>query len=291
LNWLRGTRDWDLAISYYGEDKEKTFPEASFVHRFQGGKWEGIYEFFKSYPDVIERYEYFWLPDDDILTDSATISELFSLVRQNRFELAQPALTADSYFSHLITVQCSCFFVRRSTLVEIMVPVISRSLLIKVLPYLKSAQSGFGLDFIWNRLTTDPATKVAIVDRVAVCHTRPVSGSSALEMGHQSVSRENEMKAFMTRWGVSRPDLVVFGGDLANGLPVRSQTLCALIQFFCWSRKCWRLKWSGWRQGGPFRRLCWVARTCARQIREKPELAVLPPIPVSCDPPETGGAI
>src|SRR5690348_339257 len=92
-NWLTGPKDWDLAISYYGSKPQKNFPEASYVHRFQGGKWDGLYDFFVTHPDIVTRYDYFWLPDDDILTDTDTINRLFAGVERYHLELAQPSLT------------------------------------------------------------------------------------------------------------------------------------------------------------------------------------------------------
>ena len=217
-NWLAGSRDWDLAISYYGLDEQKVFPEASYLHRYRGGKWDGLRDFFASHPDVIERYDYFWLPDDDILTDASSINKLFELMKQYHLELAQPSLTANSYFSYLVTLKCPCFSLRYTTLVEIMAPILTRSHLIKVLPYFEITQSGFGLDLIWHRLTSDPACKAAILDQVSIVHTRPVSGAAAEQLGHQLVSRWKEKEDFMAQWEIHQHHPVVFAGCTTNGL-------------------------------------------------------------------------
>src|SRR6202167_4415659 len=122
-NWLTGLKDWDLAISYYGSNLHKTFPEASYMHRFRGGKWDGLYDFFNSRPEILSKYDYFWLPDDDIDTNTDTINRLFSRTERYNLELAQPSLTTDSYFSNLLTVRCRWFLVRYTSFVEIMAPV------------------------------------------------------------------------------------------------------------------------------------------------------------------------
>ena len=191
-SWFTGPKDWDLAISYYGSNQRETFPEASYVHRFRGGKWDGLYEFFSSYPDILNRYDYFWLPDDDIQTDADTINRLFARTEHYNLELAQPSLAINSYFSNLLTVRCRCFSMRYTNFVEVMVPVIARSLLMKIIPYLKGTQSGFGLDYMWHRLASDPTTKVGIFDEISVFHTRPVGGTTATEQQKERAGRLSE---------------------------------------------------------------------------------------------------
>jgi hypothetical protein len=261
-NWLTGSKDWDLAISYYGSNQQKAFPEASYVHRFRGGKWDGLYDFFNSHPDVLNEYDYFWLPDDDILTDTDTINGLFAGMERYHLELAQPSLTINSYFSSLLTVRCRCFLIRYTSFVEIMVPVIARSLLIKIIPYLKGTQSGFGLDYMWHRLASDPTSKVGILDEISVFHTRPVGGTSAIELGSQAISRKRELDVFLTQWDVPQHRAVTFRGYLANGVLIKSQRSCAMLQFLCWSCESWRFKWSGSGQLASIRKYYWFCRAC-----------------------------
>jgi hypothetical protein len=274
-NWLSGAKRWDLAISYYGTDTDKAFPEASYTHRFQGGKWDGLYDFFLNHPRVLERYDYFWLPDDDILTDVVAINGLCALMERYRLELAQPSLTIDSYFSHLLTLRCSCFSIRYTNFVEIMAPILARSLLVQIIPLLKDTQSGFGLDLMWHRLTSDPTSKVGILDEISVLHTRPIGGALAVRLGHQTIPRETEEKIFSRRWRITSTHAVVFRGNLANGAPVKSQRLCAVIQFLCWSYRCWRFKWSGRGVLISIRKYYWFWRACMEQFIFKPEIAAL----------------
>ena len=92
-NWIAGPKQWDFGISYYGTDISKTFDEADYVHRYMGGKWDGIHSFFMQYPQLLIQYEYFWFPDDDILADCEVINQLFARTAELDLELTQPALT------------------------------------------------------------------------------------------------------------------------------------------------------------------------------------------------------
>jgi len=255
--WLTGIKDWDLAISYYGSNQQKAFPEASYVHRFRGGKWDGLYDFFIRYPDILSKYDYFWLPDDDILTDTETINRLFARMERYHLELAQPSLTINSYFSSLLTVRCRCFLMRYTSFVEIMAPVIAKSILIKIIPYLEATQSGFGLDYTWHRLTSDPASKVGILDEIAIFHTRPVN---------QAIIRKREQNSFVTQWAVPQHRAVTFRGYLAIGVLIKSQTICAILQFFCWSWESWRFKWGGSSRFTLSHKYYWFCRACLTSL-------------------------
>lgn len=180
-SWSEGRCGFDLGISYYGSDPHREFPEADYVHRYRGGKWDGLHHFFKQFPELIDRYDLFWLPDDDIAAVAADIDRLFEIGAAAGFHVFQPALSDRSYYSHLITLRHPSFEVRYTNFVEVMVPCISREILIRSLPLLGKTASGFGIDFLWPQMVQEIRGEayqgLAIIDTVTVCHTRPVGGS------------------------------------------------------------------------------------------------------------------
>src|ERR1700761_2246043 len=91
--WLGKDRTWDFAISSFNSDRASEFPEAEFFDFYKGGKWDGIFRFFQLHPEALDRYDYIWLPDDDIEARPADIDRMFDLVRQHDLEGASPALT------------------------------------------------------------------------------------------------------------------------------------------------------------------------------------------------------
>jgi len=147
-----------------------------------------------------------------------------------------------------------------------MAPVIARSLLIKIIPYLKGTQSGFGLDYVWHRLASDPTSNVGILDEISVFHTRPVGSASTFSAGNQAIIRNKELNAFLTQWNVPKHRAVTFRGYLANGVLIKSRIICAIIQFLCWSCVAWRLKWSGSGQLTSTRKYYWLCRACITSL-------------------------
>lgn len=275
--WLTGrSREWDLAVSYFGEGKTRNFHDAAFVHRFKGGKWDGLHAFFAAYPDAVTKYDYFWLPDDDISADTETINKLFQAMASYDLELAQPALTLESYFQHPITLENPLFRLRYSTMIEIMAPVLDRRLLISLLPLFATTRSGFGLDYIWHRLTTAPSRKAAILDELRVVHTRPIGSDLARTLKSINVDAEAERENLTARFDVTNYYGVVMAGQLRGGRTISSRSACALIQFLGLAAVFYRSRW----QGDRLRSVAWkyykLVRYCTAQIRYKPDISTLP---------------
>lgn len=166
-------QSFDYALSHFGDD-EPMSRGAVFVHRQKGAKWPGLEQTIRAHWDTIQRYKFVWLPDDDLLCVPEDVSRMFAICDDLQLELAQPALTLDSYYSHVITMQHSAFQLRFTNFVEIMAPVLSIDMLSRVYPTLAGNISGFGLDALWPRLSK--LGKVAIIDDTPVKHTRPVGG-------------------------------------------------------------------------------------------------------------------
>jgi Protein of unknown function (DUF707) len=178
LSWAEQSSSFDVAISYFGSDEQKQFPEAKFIHRKKAGKWDGIFDFFAEFPETIAAYDYYWFPDDDIQIDAADADQLLTIGDDYNLDLFQPALDADSYFTHLITLGLSDCTLRYTNFAEIMVPVLSQRLFKKALPTMDGTRSGFGLDYLWAQMAQDMnggrRNNIAIIDKITITHTRPV---------------------------------------------------------------------------------------------------------------------
>lgn len=212
-------RNFDLLVSYYDEDAFNAFQAEDGVRAVlvPGGKWDGLYRTLTGVD--VEAYDYFWLPDDDIAATAADVNAIFDLCSRYGLAVAQPALTHDSYFSHFILNRCPGFRLRYTNFVEIMVPCLSREVLLRALPLFRDTMSGFGLDCIWHRWPESGAFRVAILDAVAVHHTRPVG--KVLKSAMAAAGRPSptvEMQRLKERFGLKRAVRPLsFAGILDNG--------------------------------------------------------------------------
>ena len=224
--WLadHGTaRDFELVLSYFDAE--------AYAHRDQGdgirsclipgGKWDGIAKTIAHFPDLLEA-DYIWLPDDDLATDCATINRLFALAKAHGLTVCQPALSRDSYYSHLHLLQCDGMRMRFTNSIEVMAPCLDRATLKACLPLMEAGRSGFGLDWIWTQLEGSDPRGGAILDCIPIRHTRPIGTSLAKSMTAAEIRHEEML--LLKQVGLTRqPYSLCHGAMTDQGKQIMSQ--------------------------------------------------------------------
>lgn len=182
-DWLRSvtdeTRNWDLCVGWYdAQPPEADMPCEYLAHLPKTRKFRLLYDLLHD-GSPLWRYESIWLPDDDLLASGQGINLMFYLFRKFGMDLAQPSVlrVKGSYPNHAITIQRPDSDIRYEPFVEIMCPVFSRRALKICVGSMRDTESGYGLDHLWPALLGQPRTRMGIIDRVAVAHTRPVGAS------------------------------------------------------------------------------------------------------------------
>lgn len=173
-------------------------------------------------------YDYYWLVDDDIESSVENVSALFDYVSTHGFDLAQPSLSPESFYSHRLTLHCPGFAHRHTNFVELMAPVLSRHLLLGALPLFAGTRSGHGIDWMWQRLARDPRRTVAIVDAISVGHHRPLRQHLAPRLSAAGIDPVSEREQLVREWAVNREHAYAFAGRLATGELIESRLLLTL---------------------------------------------------------------
>lgn len=199
----------DLAVSYYGKINDKYKYDGVYYEKAEGTKFPCLYKFICEKADIIKQYDIIWLPDDDLKINASSLDYLFNIFFQNNLWLAQPSLTADSPHSHPITIQKSNTRIRYTNFVESMAPVFSREALFKCLPTFSESISGWGLDIIWPKLLGMPRNKIAVIDSVAVEHTKPLWQGELYKK--LNTDPRDEMTELLQNYGIELPyDMKVY---------------------------------------------------------------------------------
>lgn len=219
----RADSSWDLAVSTYEEVPEDLLAGARYTHHVVGGKWSGIFEFFADNPELLDEYEYFWVPDDDITTAPGEVTRLFELVREYGLELAQPSLSLDSLHYHHITLNNDAFAMRRTNFVELMVPVFHRDLLKKLLHMFEGNWAGLGLDMIWPKFTSDPKNSVGIIDNIIVSHHGPLGSFLYTKMRGAGIIPMVEYRKNAQRFNIKARVPFAHGGKRTDGSTIDSR--------------------------------------------------------------------
>ncbi len=211
---------WDLALSTYERVPDELLEGAQFTHHAAGGKWSGLFDMFRAHPELIDAYEYFWIPDDDITTSADDVSRMFDQVRLHDLELAQPSLTLHCPHYHHITLNNDAFTMRRTNFVELMVPVFHRDLLKKLMPMFERNWAGLGLDMIWPNYTSDQRKAVGIVDDVIVHHHGELGSFLYSKMRHAGIVPMIEYRQNAKKFNIKPRIPLAHGGVLLDGTVV-----------------------------------------------------------------------
>ena len=194
-----GEPEFDLLVAAYEAGSSDS--SAEWLIRLPGRKIAGYNELFRLHPELLERYEYIALFDDDIRVGKQDLNRLFSIGREYRLQLFQPTLSWDSYFSYAATLsERKRYVLRYTNIVEMMCPVFSASHLKLALPLFGLGYET-GIDLVWTHLADDPWYKYAIIDDVVVRHTRPVGTTKAQQgFGIYRILRPSDARSFEKVW-------------------------------------------------------------------------------------------
>lgn len=165
----------DLFLVYYGDNesnKDKYKKQADHYCELKGTKFNIIHELYKKHEQIINQYDYIWIPDDDVFMYPEDINSLFETVRKYNLDLAQPSIIG--YYSVPITLPCPCHILRYTNFVEQMCPCFHIEAFKKLHNTFNVSKSCWGIELLWNLKLGKPTDKIAIIDDVVAMHTRPV---------------------------------------------------------------------------------------------------------------------
>jgi hypothetical protein len=172
-HWISGAgRNFDLILTYYGSEENEFSRDAKVFRKRKGTKIENFVHLYRTEPGIIEKYDTFFIVDDDIIIDTSTINAMFDLFKKYDLSLAQPAYSPGSHIRWPITSQDSTAVLRYTNFVEVGVPVLTRAALDLIIDAMEMSSSGWGLDMLFSQLLGDPKDRIAILDSTPCLHPR-----------------------------------------------------------------------------------------------------------------------
>lgn len=199
---LKGDADFDLHLLIYDGSYNKFCNDSDFVACDAGYKMDMIYRYLYRHPELFEKYEYFFLLDDDIVISTEDVNRLFSMMREYQLKIAQPSLVM-SYYTYKHTAFHPFYILRYTNFVEMMMPCFSRDALKAVLPTFEQKIRWCGIEMHWPVLVGSNHKDMAIVDAVSAKHTRPVQSWNSLSQ----LQQENYLKKHNLSWSIE-----IYGG-------------------------------------------------------------------------------
>jgi hypothetical protein len=208
-SWLNGERNYDVALVSYDRHTENydLIRQCVYYDTFSTFKYPGIDLMFSDEPRLL-RYDYSFMPDEDIYISSADISSMFSKMRTLNLDLAQPSIE-DSSISfpswNLFTHRRDLDFIP-TNFVEVMCPCFSRNSLIKCLETFPKSRSGWGLDLVWPSLIGNNHNNIGILNDTIAKHTRRIGeGTLYKALKQYRTTPYMEKIALIKEYGVILP--------------------------------------------------------------------------------------
>lgn len=202
---LKGDADFDLHLLIYDGSYNKFCNDSDFVACDAGYKMDMTYRYLHRHPELFEKYEYFFLLDDDIVISTEDVNRLFSMMREYQLKIAQPSLVM-SYYTYKHTAFHPFYILRYTNFVEMLMPCFSRDALKAVLPTFEQKIRWCGIEMHWPVLVGSNHKDMAIVDAVSAKHTRPVQSWNSLSQ----LQQENYLKKHNLSWSI----------EMYGGLPL-----------------------------------------------------------------------
>lgn len=158
-----------LLCFVYDDVDSNDLVSQTIIIKDKGQKWYFAKEYITK--ELVSNFDYILFWDDDlIIDDSFSFDNYFKIVKRNKLQVSQPALTRNSYYSHEITLQCDELG-RETNFIEIMCPCYTKKAwnrLYDLITY--KNDMGWGYDFV-------DLGKCGIIDSEPVYHSRPVQSN------------------------------------------------------------------------------------------------------------------
>jgi len=197
--WVNEESSFDLALIYYGQQKNRYLEDSTYYLQKSGYKWNLIADFIDLHPSILKQYQYVWCPDDDIQVNSYVVNMLFRYFKHYKMDIAQPSLTDHSHRSHSITLHRENVILRYTNFVEIMMPLFSVFAFNKVFHTFRESNSCWGCDWIWPKLMD--YKNCGIIDAVVVTHEKR-NGDLFKKYESDRVFPEDEAKENMKQYNI-----------------------------------------------------------------------------------------
>ena len=238
--WAYGSpRSFDVLIAAYEEIPQALKAGVDDFVLIPGTKVSGWSQYFRIRPNVLNQYRSIAFIDDDIVATTLDIDKAFDVGESHNFQIWQPSLSWDSFFSYAITLQNPIFSVRFVNYVEMMCPFFSSEQLRRTLPLFELGLET-GIDRFWCRLIPERKRSYGIVDVICVQHGRRV-GLLAAQQGFERTHNayQKKLDEIEANTGVKFHGPVAYGGVSRAGKIINSRAtmaVSALVPLQGWRR-------------------------------------------------------
>jgi hypothetical protein len=205
--WLKGRRNFDVWISYYGEAPGRYSEIADFYNVRRGSKFGNLRFACDTWPELLAPYEAVLVSDDDIVISGTQTSRLFEIREEMGLWLLQAAFSPLGKISWGITRAQRDSRLRFTNFVEMTCPLFRKDKLDAFMRVFDPVLTGIGTDWwFMESLGDDIEGKVAIIDAIVCTNPsdRSKGGIRECDRLDTEAARNAAWDWVRTRYGVDR---------------------------------------------------------------------------------------
>ena len=149
--WTEKYRKYDLWVVYYG-DNEKKYEDykkkVDFIEKRKGSKFQNLYYIYNKYKKELQKYDRFFILDDDIIINTSDINKMFETAQKYKLWICQPSFGVDSKVSWEHTKNVKGAILRYTNFIEVNTPLYTRWALDRLMKYYTPKLIGWGVDYL-----------------------------------------------------------------------------------------------------------------------------------------------
>lgn len=188
-NWISNNQNYDIWVIYYGDNDEKYNiykNKVKFIEKRKGSKFQNFNYVWNKYYNELNKYNYFFILDDDIIFDSYNdINRMFNLANKYDTWIIAPTfkINGSSKISHEITKTQNNNLLRFVNFIEVNVPLFNNYAINKFMKYYDDSLIGWGIDYfyVWV-LGKDIKNKYILVDDIRVINPHDKEKNNTREL-------------------------------------------------------------------------------------------------------------
>lgn len=154
--WLGPQQNYDVYVIYYDKndaryERYKKNKHIKQIERRKGSKFQNFLYFYNKYPQIISKYDRFFILDDDIIFKVDDINRMFSISREYKLDICGPSFVPPSKLSWGITKHVEKRLLTYTNFVEVNTMLFSKDALNNLMKYMVPELICWGIDFmaIW----------------------------------------------------------------------------------------------------------------------------------------------
>lgn len=150
----KADQNYDIYVLYYGNSDanfQSYESNVTFIEKSKGSKFQNFHKFWNAHPEIIDKYDRFFILDDDIQITVQDINKIFDISREYNLEICGPSFNeaGGSIVSHGITKNKTNTLLSYTNFVEVNTPLFTRTALNNLMKMYDPILIGWGIDYLY----------------------------------------------------------------------------------------------------------------------------------------------